>query len=102
MQGYILASYLYMTIVFVLPLSLGLFTVALNLPVNIDEAFSGLIMPASAYVLLGKSGVQSNPTGILHMSQSSGFAGLIMPASAYALLGKLGVHANPLVICQGL
>lgn len=55
-QGYFLAAFLYMSIVFVLPLSLGLYAVALNLPVSIDEAYGGLIMPASAFVMMGKSG----------------------------------------------
>ena len=55
-QGYFLAAFLYMSIVFVLPLSLGLYALALNLPVSIDEAYAGLIMPASAIVMMGKSG----------------------------------------------
>ena len=45
-----------MSIVFVLPLSLGLYALALDLPVSIDEAYAGLIMPASAFVMMGKSG----------------------------------------------
>ncbi len=57
MQGYFLASYLYMTIVFVLPLAAGCFALALDLPVSVDEAFEGLVLPASAYVIMGKSGV---------------------------------------------
>ena len=55
-QGYFLAAFLYMLIVFVLPLSLGLYALALNLPVSVDEAYAGLIMPASAFVIMGKSG----------------------------------------------
>ena len=56
MQGYFLASYLYMSIVFVLPLAAGCFALAMDLPVSVDEAFEGLVLPASAYVIMGKSG----------------------------------------------
>lgn len=56
MQGYFLAALLFLGIVFSLPMSLGMFALALDLPVNVDEALAGLVMPASAYVLLGKSG----------------------------------------------
>ena len=55
-QGYFLASYLYMSITFVLPLSAGVIALALDLPVSVDEAFEGLVLPASAYVVMGKSG----------------------------------------------
>ena len=55
-QGYFLAAYLYMTIVFVLPLAAGVFALATDLPVSVDEAYEGLILPASAYVIMGKSG----------------------------------------------
>jgi hypothetical protein len=56
LQGYFLAAYLYMTIVFVLPLAAGVLALALDLPVSVDEAYGGLILPASAYVIMGKSG----------------------------------------------
>ena len=56
MQGYFLAAFLFLGIVFSLPMSLGMYALALNLPVNVNEALAGLIMPASAYVLLGKTG----------------------------------------------
>lgn len=46
-----------MGIVFCLPLAPGLFALAVDLPVNLDEAYAGLVLPASAYVLMGKSGV---------------------------------------------
>ena len=63
-----------MSIVFVLPLSLGLYAVALNLPVSVDEAFAGLIMPASAVVMLGKSGqrplLQTRCAGHWHDARS--------------------------------
>ena len=56
LQGYFLASYLYMSITFVLPLSAGVIALALDLPVSVDEAFEGLVLPASVYVVMGKSG----------------------------------------------
>ena len=60
LQGYLLGSYMYLSIVFVVPLSLGVVAVALDLPLNTDEALEGLVMPASAYVLLGKGGQHSH------------------------------------------
>ena len=60
LQGYLLGSYMYLSIVFVVPLSLGVVAVALDLPLNTDEALEGLVMPASAYVLLGKGGQRSH------------------------------------------
>ena len=59
LQGYLLGSYMYLSIVFIVPLSLGVVAVALDLPLNTDEALEGLVMPASAYVLLGKGGQHS-------------------------------------------
>ena len=56
LQGYLLGSYMYLSIVFIVPLSLGVVAVALDLPLNNTEALEGLVMPASAYVLLGKGG----------------------------------------------
>ena len=45
-----------MGIVFCLPLAPGLFALAVDLPVNLNEAYAGLVLPASAYVLMGKAG----------------------------------------------
>jgi hypothetical protein len=47
---------LYLGIVFSLPIGLGVLALALDLPVNVNEALAGLVMPASAFVLLGKAG----------------------------------------------
>ena len=65
LQGYLLGSYMYLSIVFIVPLSLGVVAVALDLPLNTDEALEGLVMPASAYVLLGKGG-QLSPACFHH------------------------------------
>lgn len=56
LQGYFMGAWMYLGIVFTLPLGLGVYALALDLPVNTDEALQGLVMPASAYVLLGKGG----------------------------------------------
>lgn len=58
-QGYFMAAWMYLGITFSIPLSLGVFAVALDLPLSNDEALQGLVMPASAYVLLGKGGEHS-------------------------------------------
>lgn len=55
-QGYFLGAWMYLGIIFTLPLGLGVFALALDLPVSTNEALEGLVMPASAYVLLGKGG----------------------------------------------
>ncbi|KAK9904775.1 hypothetical protein WJX75_002276 [Coccomyxa subellipsoidea] len=55
-KGYFLASFLFLGIVFALPVALGSAALALDLPVSTDEALGGLVMPAAAYVLIGKAG----------------------------------------------
>ena len=56
-QGYFLGAWMYLGIIFTLPLGLGVLALALDLPLSTNEALEGLVMPASAYVLLGKGGV---------------------------------------------
>ena len=63
-KGYLLGSFLFMPTTFILPLSAGIFAVATDLPVSLDEAFEGLILPASLYTLMGKGGMRS---GLLRM-----------------------------------
>lgn len=53
-----MGAWMYLGIVFTLPLGLGVYALALDLPVSTDEALEGLVMPASAFVLLGKGGDQ--------------------------------------------
>ncbi|CAK0787648.1 hypothetical protein CVIRNUC_010870 [Coccomyxa viridis] len=55
-RGYFLASFLFMAIVFSLPICLGLSALALDLPLSQTEALEGLVAPASAFVLLGQAG----------------------------------------------
>jgi hypothetical protein len=57
-QGFILANVIFMGIVFCLPLAPGLFALAVDLPLTLDEAYAGLVLPASAYVLMGKAGAR--------------------------------------------
>ena len=75
-QGYFLAALLFLGIVFSLPMSLGMYALALDLPVNVNEALAGLIMPASAYVLLGKSGAPTPPCACCSCDQDG--ASLVM------------------------
>lgn len=55
-KGYILGGLCWFSIPFSLATSLGLASVALSLPVNEEEAASGLVPPAVATHLLGKGG----------------------------------------------
>ena len=63
LQGYFLASFLYLGIVFSLPVCMGLATLAFDLPVSNDEALGGLVLPAAAYTVLGKGGEVACLTG---------------------------------------
>ena len=56
MQGYFLAAFLFLGIVFSLPVCMGMASLALDLPVSNDEALQGLVLPAAAFVILGKAG----------------------------------------------
>lgn len=60
LQGYFLGAFLFLGIVFALPVALGSAALALNLPLSTDEALGGLVMPAAAYVLIGKSGMAAD------------------------------------------
>ena len=59
LKGYFMGAWMYLGIVFIIPLSLGVFAIVTDLPISTDEALQGLVMPASAYVLLGKGGEPS-------------------------------------------
>ena len=59
MQGYFLAAFLFLGIVFSLPVCMGMASLALDLPVSNDEALQGLVLPAAAFVILGKAGGNS-------------------------------------------
>ena len=41
---------------FSLPVCMGMASLALDLPVSNDEALQGLVLPAAAFVILGKAG----------------------------------------------
>ncbi len=55
-QGYILGGLMWFSIPFTLATSLGLASVALDLPITKEEAGAGLVPPAVAVYILGKSG----------------------------------------------
>ena len=55
-KGYLLGGLVWFTIPFALATSMGLATVALDLPVTSTEAGMGLVPPAVAAHLLGKGG----------------------------------------------
>ena len=104
LQGYLLGSYMYLSIVFIVPLSLGVVAVALDLPLSNDEALEGLVMPASAYVLLGKRGqpsacmLSSIALGHSTVSLSMG-AKAVIRAFPQAIRGPCGVcHAGMQVL----
>jgi SSS family transporter len=55
-KGYILGGMVWFTIPFALATALGLAGNALNVAITVDDAGAGLVPPASAIALLGKSG----------------------------------------------
>jgi hypothetical protein len=55
-KGYILGGLMWFSIPFTLATSLGLASVALDLPLTSSEAGAGLVPPAVAVHILGKSG----------------------------------------------
>jgi SSS family transporter len=55
-KGYLLGGLCWFTIPFALATSLGLAAVALQLPLTGNEAGSGLVPPATAFFIMGKSG----------------------------------------------
>ena len=67
LQGYFMGAWMYVGIVFTLPLGLGVYALALDLPVSNNEALEGLVMPASAYVLLGKGGNHLSILKLIHI-----------------------------------
>jgi hypothetical protein len=55
-KGYILGGLMWFSIPFTLATSLGLASVAMDLPITPSEAGSGLVPPAVAVFILGKGG----------------------------------------------
>ena len=72
LQGYFMGAWMYLGIVFIIPLSLGVFALVTDLPISNDEALQGLVMPASAYVLLGKGGKLQSDIAVLCPDSLSG------------------------------
>lgn len=55
-KGYLLGGLVWFAVPFSLATSLGLGALALGLPITAEEANSGLVPPATATALMGKSG----------------------------------------------
>ena len=55
-KGYILGGLMWFSIPFTLATSLGLASVAMDLPITKAEAGAGLVPPATAVYILGKGG----------------------------------------------
>lgn len=55
-KGYILGGLMWFCIPFTLATSLGLASVAMDLPITREEASAGLVPPATAVYILGNSG----------------------------------------------
>ena len=67
-----MGAWMYLGIVFIIPLSLGGFAIVTDLPISNDEALQGLVMPASAYVLLGKGGELGSGGFVLSLGSLGG------------------------------
>lgn len=82
-KAYILGGLMWIPIPLALATSLGLSTLALDLPVSEDEANQGLISVAAAQYLLGKSGVILTLTIVFMAATSSGSAEFIAMSSLF-------------------
>jgi hypothetical protein len=76
-KGYILGGLMWFSIPFTLATSLGLASVAMDLPITKDEASAGLVPPATAVYILGNSGAIW-VRGLLWLAAAS--AALAVPA----------------------
>ncbi len=71
-------------------MALGSAALALNLPLSTDEALGGLVMPAAAYVLIGKSGTEADRCLLCGKLQPPGLIGYLLSVPALLLLyGKV-------------
>eukprot|EP00891_Asterochloris_glomerata_P002745 jgi/Astpho2/2745/Aster-00924 len=55
-KGYFLGAFLFLAIIYCLPICLGTLALTLDIPITTEDALSGLVMPAAADVILGKAG----------------------------------------------
>lgn len=84
LQGYILGGLMWFSIPFTLATSLGLASVALDLPITKEEAGAGLVPPAVAVYILGKSGAVWITIMLFMAVTSTGSAELIAVSSLFS------------------
>ncbi|KAL4418865.1 hypothetical protein ABPG77_002621 [Micractinium sp. CCAP 211/92] len=83
-KGYILGGLMWFSIPFTLATSLGLASVALDLPITKEEAGAGLVPPAVAVYILGKSGAVWITIMLFMAVTSTGSAELIAVSSLFS------------------
>ncbi|PRW20754.1 urea-proton symporter DUR3-like [Chlorella sorokiniana] len=83
-KGYILGGLMWFSIPFTLATSLGLAAVALDLPITSSEAAEGLVPPAVAVYILGKSGAVWITIMLFMAVTSTGSAELIAVSSLFS------------------
>jgi len=82
-KGYLMGGMVWFTIPFALATSLGLSALALDLPVSVDEANSGLVPPAAAVHFWGPGGAYAIAIMLFMAITSTGSAELIAVSSLF-------------------
>ncbi|EOA12996.1 hypothetical protein CARUB_v10025985mg [Capsella rubella] len=82
-KGYLLGGLVWFAVPFSLATSLGLGALALDLPITADEADRGLVPPATAIALMGKSGSLLLLTMLFMAVTSAGSSELIAVSSLF-------------------
>ncbi|XP_078182719.1 urea-proton symporter DUR3-like [Carex rostrata] len=80
-KGYLLGGLVWFAVPFSLATSLGLGALALDLPINVTEADKGLVPPATATALMGKSGSVLLLTMLFMAVTSAGSSELVAVSS---------------------
>lgn len=93
-KGYLLGGFAWFTIPFALATALGLSCVALDLPVTVAEAGSGLVPPAAAVHFWGSSGAYAILIMLFMAVTSTGSAELIAVSSLF-VYDVYKVYINP-------
>ncbi|KAJ4888703.1 Urea-proton symporter DUR3 [Raphanus sativus] len=82
-KGYLLGGLVWFAVPFSLATSLGLGALALDLPITADEANRGLVPPATAIALMGKTGSMLLLTMVFMAVTSAGSSELIAVSSLF-------------------
>ncbi|KAF8117253.1 hypothetical protein N665_0012s0253 [Sinapis alba] len=82
-KGYLLGGLVWFAVPFSLATSLGLGALALDLPITVDEADRGLVPPATAIALMGKTGSMLLLTMLFMAVTSAGSSELIAVSSLF-------------------